>query len=166
MISFTTSLYISIALIVYYTVFLLFGSLMKAGQAYNSPSKVIAELRTKYKVNIRTFQKNSNHYGFATFTSIWLNENLLKKNHLLMYTFHHEHYHLLHKHKRKLLTIRYLFALTPILLSFLHWGIFTVVFLGMALAMQLVEDEFENQAHNYATKIMSDEGTEGKSGNK
>ena len=49
--------------LVYYTYFQIISDIMRIGMVHNTPNKVISALRIDFKVNIRTFQKNSNHYG-------------------------------------------------------------------------------------------------------
>lgn len=146
----TTAIKISIAFMVYYTIFQIFADFIRAGMLHNSPNVEIAKLRTKYMVNIRTFQKNNSLQGFAWFKSIWINENLFRKKNKLLFTFHHEYYHLIHHHKAKILVMRFVFSLLPLLLSFMHWSIFIILFLNFALAIHYIEQYFEKCANEYA----------------
>jgi len=165
MIELSKSIWICIGLLAYYLVFQVFSDFVRAGMQTNSPSKVIANLRTKYKVNIRTFQKNNNLYGFAWIKSIWLNENLLEdiiqRKKALYFTFHHEYYHLRHNHKLKVLLMRFTVSLIPLLLSFTYWWVFAVVFIGSAVMIQYVSKTFEDKANEYARSMMLKENIKG-----
>lgn len=162
MIHFTTSVYISLAVLAYFTLFLVFSAFIKAGKAYNTPNKLIFELRAKYNVNIRTFCKNSSHYGFCWLKSIWINEILFNKPTELKYVFFHEYYHLQNKHKIKTLAMRFAFSLLPLLLSVMIWYLFLVIFITLAVFVQMQEERFEKKANTYANKMLSDEEEEGK----
>jgi len=156
MIDISTSIWISIGLLAYYTVFQIFSDFVRAGMARNTPNREIAKLRTKYKVTIRTFQKNNNLLGFAWFKSIWLNENLLEdrvgRKKALYFTFHHEHYHLMHNHKFWMLFMRFSLSLLPLLMSVVYWWIVIILFFSSAMCVQHVSNTFEKKADEYAKK--------------
>jgi hypothetical protein len=126
---------------------------MRIGMVHNTPNKVISALRTDFKVNIRTFQKNSNHYGFAMFRTIYINEKLFKKERAVRWTFHHEHHHLTHHHKAWTLIMRFLFALIPLLLIW-NWIPFAIIYVISAWAMEDIRKKFETKANAYANEIM------------
>lgn len=151
-------LWLSIGLFVYYLIFQVFSNFIKAGIATNSPSKVVAELRNKYKVNIKTFNKNSNHVAFAWLKSIWINESLLKNRKALMFAFHHEHYHVMNKHKQKNLLIRLGIALLPLLLFVLHWAIFYPIVLCALFGAKYILEGFEDEADKHAYNMLNEEG--------
>ena len=160
MIELTTAIWISIGLIVYYTIFQVFSDFVRSGMVHNTPNQIISELRTDYKVNLRTFQKNNSLLGFAWFNTIWLNENLFKRPKALIFTFHHEHYHLTHHHKRSVILMRLGFSLLPLLLSVIHWPFFTLIFFGAAIGMQKITEQFELKANNHAKKMITDARSE------
>lgn len=166
MINLTTALLISIGFIIYYTIFQVFSDFIRAGMFHNTPNKLISELRTEYQVNIRTFQKNNSLLGFAWFKSIWLNENLFRNKNKLIYTFHHEYYHLQHRHKAKVLMMRFAFSLLPLLLVIIKWYFFIPIFLSCAVGVMKVGEYFEVLAHDYARKLTYNESTTTKKGTK
>jgi hypothetical protein len=139
--------------LVYYAYFQIISDIMRIGMVHNTPNKVINALRTDFKVNIRTFQKNSNHYGFAMFRTIYINEKLFPKERAVRWTFHHEFYHLKHHHKAWTLIIRFFFALVPLLLIW-HWIPFAIAYVISAKAMEIIKNRFETKADAHANKIM------------
>lgn len=162
MIELSTAIWISVGWFVYYLAFQLFSDFIRAGSAYNTPNKQIAKLRTDYKVNIRTFQKNNNLMGFAWFKSIWINENLFRNKRLLMFTFFHEYYHLKHHHKQWVLLIRFVIVLEWLLFAFTHWTIAALIIFASVLISHYIKERFEDQANDYAKKMTSDDIDRGK----
>lgn len=126
---------------------------MRIGTIQNNDNKIISALRTKYKVTIKTFQKNTNHYGFAWLRTLYINESLYKKPKALLWTFYHEYYHLQHKHKRNLLLHRLLFSFLPLLII-IHWVAFLVPYMGAALWLLHNEKVREKNANEYAGKML------------
>ena len=149
MFSLKIALTVSLAHLVYYFYFQVISDMIRKGMTRNTPNKTISRLRTQYHVNIRTFQKNSNHYGFAWFRTIYLNENLFKNEKALLFTFHHEYYHLKHKHKRNILLQRLVFSFIPMLLM-VHWIAFSAVYVFCAYGMEQIRLNYEKDANNYA----------------
>ena len=137
----------------YYAYFQIISDIMRIGMVHNTPNSTISHLRTEFKVNIKTFQRNSTHYGFAWIKSIYINENLFKRKRALMWTFFHELRHLKRKHKAKTLWIRFFFSLTPLVLIFFHWTIFVIVYVGYAYGMEYIRKVFERNADLYANKM-------------
>lgn len=156
MIELSIAIWISVGWFVYYLAFQVFSDFIRAGSAYNTPNKQIAKLRTEYKVNIRTFQKNNNLLGFAWFKSIWINENLFRKP-MLMFVFFHEYYHLKHHHKQWVLFMRLVIVLEWLLLSIMHWSIVACIIFGSVLIAHYIKEKFEDQANDYAKKMTSDD---------
>ena len=157
MIPITTSIWICIAFIVYYLTFQVFSDFVRRGMTTNSPNRTISNLRTMYKINIRTFQKNNNLQGFCWLKTIFLNENLFKNKTRLLFTFHHEHYHLKHNHKFWVLFMRFSLSLLPILLTFVYWWVFLIIFLSSASLIQYISNKFEDKANAYAKKMMDED---------
>jgi len=84
--------------IIYYIYVGIIYQFIKIGTIYNTPNKEIFRLRSKYNVKIKTFRKDSKHWGFYWLNSIYLNEKLLdikkKAKHpykTLNYFFEHEY---------------------------------------------------------------------------
>nr|WP_319265258.1 hypothetical protein [uncultured Draconibacterium sp.] len=151
-----------IAHLVYYLWFQVISDFVRIGMVQNTPHIEVERLRSKYGITIKTFQKNSAHYGFAWFKTIYLNENLLrmkKRNqsdpyYLLKWSFHHEHYHIQHKHKRNILIHRLLFSMLPLLII-IHWSVFIALYISAAYGMfYLKEKIYERNANNYANEQM------------
>lgn len=159
MIDLKIALCLSIGLLVYYLIFQIFSDIMRAGMRTETPNINVAKLMADYQVNIRTFQKNTPLRGFAWFNSIWLNESLFFRNRGLMFTFHHEYYHLKHHHKAYTLLIRLGFSLLPLLLMFLHWTIFTCIVIVAALLINHISKRFEDKANDYAKNKLVNEST-------
>jgi hypothetical protein len=157
MIPLIESIKICLALLTYYAVLQLFSDFIKAGQATNTPNRTISELMTKYKVNIRTFNKNNNHFGFCWFKTIWINESRFKKKDWILSTFFHELYHLNNNHKAWILGMRLFLSLIPLLLTIIHWILVLIVFLFCAMTIQYITDKFEKGANSYSEKMMSNE---------
>ena len=168
MVDFITSLWISIGFVCYFFVFFTWDYLIKSGRATNSPNRTIAKLMTDHNVNIRTFQKNNVVSGFAWFGTIWINEKLFsKRKERLLFVFHHEHYHVMKNHKAWKLTMRFSWALLPvILLSFMHWAFFLMLFVGIAVGIEKISRWFEDEANKYAFKETSKNAKKGSSFNK
>lgn len=139
--------------LLYYFYSQVWSDIMRIGMIHNNDNKLVSLLRTKYKVTIRTFQKNTNHFGFAWFNTIYLNENLFRKEKALLWTFYHELYHLRHKHKRNVLLHRFLFSILPFLIL-AHWAAWLVVYVSAALWMARIKDKYEDRANDYANKMM------------
>lgn len=154
MISLKTAILVSIIHLMYYGYFQLLSDIIRRGRVHNTPNIIIDRLRTKYFVNIRTFQNNTKQYGFAWFKVVYLNEKLFKKEKLLKWVFHHEHYHLLKKHKLKTLLMRGFFALLPISMAFAHWVFFAMAYMAWAYFMQYMHQVFEENANTHANKEM------------
>lgn len=146
-------IWFSVIHILYYLYSQVWSDIQRIGMIHNNDNKLISLLRTKYKVTIRTFQKNTNHYGFAWFKTIYLNENLFRKEKALLWTFYHELYHLRHKHKRNVLLHRFLFSILPFLIL-IHWAAWLVVYVSAAILMARIKDKYEDQANEYANKMM------------
>jgi hypothetical protein len=133
----------------YYLYFQLFSDFVRKGMTTNKDNKIISELRTKYHTTIKTFQKNTDHYGFAGFRVIYLNENLFKRPRLLLYTFYHEMYHLKNNHKRNILLHRTLFSFVPLFL-YLHWMVALVIYVSAAYSMEYIRKRYEDNANKFA----------------
>lgn len=144
---------LSLIHILYYIYSQVWSDFQRIGMIHNNDNKLISTLRTKYQVTIRTFQKNTNHYGFAWFKTIYLNENLFKKEKALLWTFYHELYHLQHKHKRNILLHRFGFSILPGLIL-IHWAVFLVIYMGAALLMAKISEQYERNANEYANEMM------------
>lgn len=149
----TALILISIHLI-YYSIFWLFSDILRSGMVRNTPNKLITKLRSRFHVNLLTFQKNNNHNGFAWFKSIYINENLFNRPGELYFTFYHELFHLQQKHKRNTLILRVIFATLPILLIF-HWSIFAVIYISFAWILYKYNERCESGADEYATKMIA-----------
>lgn len=147
----TTAITIVLIHLIYYFVLQLFSDLLRAGSVKNTPNKLITQLRGKYKVNIKTFQKNNQHWGFAWFKTIYINETLFNREKALKHTFLHELYHIQHHHKRNTLLFRFIFSLLPILLIF-HWSIFAASYTLGAWFLYKYNESCEKQANEYADK--------------
>jgi len=154
MIELKTAIMICIIHLLYYTYFQVISDLVRIGRIHNTPNIMVSRLRSKYKVNIMTFQKNSNHHGFAWFNSIYLNENLFLNPKKLEWAFHHEHYHLIHNHKRDILLMRFVFSLIPILAAFIPWVVPFMAYLAFAYLMHYVSIKQEKYANRHAILAM------------
>lgn len=148
-----TAIILTIIHIVYYAYFQIISDIMRIGMVHNTPNKVISALRTDFKVNIRTFQKNNNHHGFAWFKTIYINEKLFRQERAVRWTFHHEFWHLTHHHKAWILFMRLIFSFVPLLLIW-HWLPFLIVYVTSAWTMEYIRKKFEKNANSYANKIM------------
>lgn len=146
-------IWFSVIHILYYLYSQVWSDIQRIGMIHNTDNKLISQLRTKYKVTIRTFQKNTNHLGFAWFNTIYLNENLFRREKALLWTFYHEFYHLQHKHKRNVLLHRFLFSLLPFLILF-HWAAWLVVYVAAALWMAKIKEVYERNANKYANEMI------------
>lgn len=153
MITAKTAIILIVIHLVYYFILQVFSDLMRMGSVKNTTNKLITKLRGEYKVNIRTFQKNTAHYGFAWFKTIYLNESLFRNEKALMFTFFHELYHVRRKHKAKTLFNRFVFSLSPAILIFSHWAVFLLVYCVHAYALYKINEQFEKGANEYATKM-------------
>jgi hypothetical protein len=158
---FKITLILCIIHLLYYVYVGIIYQFIKIGTIYNTPNEEIFRLRSKYNVNIKTFRKDVNHWGFSWGKTIYLNERLfqLKKGvtnstyKALNWTFHHEYYHLKH-HTVKTILFRVLFSLTPILLL-IHWALFAIVYITFAYVMYVIVNKvFEKQANEYANKMI------------
>jgi hypothetical protein len=126
-----------------------------------APGPDALRLMKKYKVDIRMFHLNNNHYGFSLFNAIYINSkvlNLRKKNKkdpawVFKSVFHHEHYHLMHHHKALTLLMRFIFSLVPLLLIW-HWLPCLIVYAVSAWGMDVIKNNFESKANAHAHKMM------------
>lgn len=173
MLELTTSVHISLGLLTYYAIFFLYDAWRKGSRATNTPNRLVAELRTKYKVNIKTFNRNGDRRdGFSWFNCVWINEAIFKDKERLKFVFFHEMYHLKHRHKLLIIISRVLFALEFILLSFIPWYVFIIIAFSSAIIIfSITMDEkkslFERKADAYADKMMNaDESGKGNKNNK
>lgn len=154
------SLIICLIHFLYYIYVGIIYEFVKMGSIYNTPHKEIFRLRSEYNVMIKTFRKENFHWGFSWGKTIYLNERLLKvknKNYkALNVIFHHEYYHMKH-HFKKIVLMRLLFSLTPLLLI-INWGLFTGVYVMFAYLMYYLTNNktglFEKQANEYALKTI------------
>lgn len=151
MIQLKTALILVVIHVVYYFVLQVISDFMRIGIVKNTPNKEISRLRTKHHVNIKTFQKNNQHFGFAWFKTVYLNENLFKRPKALLFTFYHELYHVEHKHKRNTLLLRALFSFIPVILA-LHWIPFVVIYISFAYYLYLTNERYEKNANAFASE--------------
>lgn len=154
MISLQTAITLVLVHLIYYFILQMFSDFLRMGNVKNTPNKLITKLRSEYKINIKTFQKNNQHYGFAWFKTIYLNESLFRKEKALMFTFYHELYHVQHKHKRNTLLLRFGFSLTPIMLYFAYWPIFVLIYISFAYFMYKINERYEIKADNFANQTI------------
>lgn len=154
MLELRTAIILVLIHLIYYSILQLWSDFLRIGSVKNTPNKLIAKLRTDYHINIRTFKKNNQHYGFAWFKTIYLNESLFRSEKLLMFTFFHELYHVQNKHKRNTLLFRFLFSLTPIVLVFAHWSIFILIYIAFAWSMYKINEIYEKKANQYAKQMI------------
>ncbi len=147
-----------------YLIFFTYSEIRVLIVSYSSGRIEFDRLRTKYKVNIRTLPRSSSDTGFASFKTIYLNEKLLMRkvkdqpdpHYAFKFAFHHEHYHLIHHHKRSVLLMRFIFLLLPILLA-VDWILFAVMYGAYAYGMaHLIDIVFEKNANNHAKAQMND----------
>ena len=150
----THQIWVSIGLIIYYAILQIYNDFKTYTTKTNTKSVAIEALRTKYRVTIRTFHAKQ-PYGFASFKSIWINEVLLKTEKPLLYTFHHEYYHLKHNHKFWLLFMRFIVSLTPLVKYFVNWWIVVAIILAAAFATEKIRERFEVKANNHAKENIS-----------
>ena len=141
--------------LIYYLILQVFSDLMRIGSVTNTPNKIITKLRSQFKVKLLTFQKNTAHYGFAWFKTVYLNESLFRSEKALRFTFFHELYHVQHKHKRNTLLLRLAFSALPVLLM-LHWSVFTVIYILGAWLLYEYNEYCEKGADDYALKMIED----------
>jgi len=133
---------------------------VKIGTIYNTPNKEVFRLRSKYNVNIKTFRKDVNHWGFSWGKTIYLNEKLFKTRKgskqplkALDWVFYHEYFHL-KNHVYQIIILRVLLSVTPLLLT-VHWALFVFNYIFIAyVSYRLVNVEFEIQANEYANKMI------------
>ena len=156
MITLHTAIILVLIHLIYYFTLQVFSDLLRIGSVKNTPNATITKLRSRFKVNIRTFQKNNQHYGFAWFKTIYLNENLFNRPKALLFTFYHELYHVQYKHKRNTLLLRLAFSILPILLL-LHLAVFTVIYILGAWIIYKYNERCETGANDYAKKMMENE---------
>lgn len=146
-------IWLSVIHILYYFYSQVWSDIQRIGMIHNNDNKLVSLLRTKYKVTIRTFQKNTNHFGFAWFSTIYLNENLFRKEKALLWTFYHELYHLQHKHKRNILLQRLGFSFLSFLIL-VHWAVWLALYVSAALLIQHISDKYEKEANNFANEMI------------
>ena len=152
MIELKTAIALVLIHLIYYSILQVFSDIVRMGSVKNTPNKLISKLRTDYHINIRTFKKNTNHFGFAWFKTIYLNESLFRSDKALMYTFYHELYHVQHKHKRYTLLLRFIFSLLPLLFALSLWCL--IIYFGFAWFLYKVNEVFEKQANDYANQMI------------
>ena len=150
----TALMLISIHLI-YYLILQVFSDILRIGAVTNTPNKIITKLRSQFKVKLLTFQKNTAHYGFAWFKTVYLNESLFRNEKALRFTFFHELFHVQQKHKRNTLILRLVFSALPILLI-VHWSVFTVTYILGAWMLYKYNEQCETGANEYAHKMIKD----------
>ena len=153
MLELRTAIILVVIHLIYYSILQVFADILRMGSVKNTPNKLISKLRTDFHINIRTFKKNTNHYGFAWFKTIYLNESLFRNEKALMFTFYHELFHVQNNHKRNILLLRFVFSLTPITLAFAHWAVFTAIYITMSWSMYKINEIYEKQANNYAKQM-------------
>jgi hypothetical protein len=133
---------------------------IKIGTIYNTPNEEVFRLRSKYNVKIKTFRKESRHWGFYWLNTVYINERLLNirkgAKHpykTLHFFFEHEYYHL-RNHARKVFVSRLLFCFTPMLLL-IHWALFVIVYITFAYVMYVIVNKvYEKDANDYANKMI------------
>lgn len=146
-------IWLSVIHILYYFYSQVWSDIQRIGMIHNNDNKLVSLLRTKYKVTIRTFQKNTNHFGFAWFSTIYLNENLFRKEKALLWTFYHELYHLQHNHKRNILLQRLGFSFLSFLIL-VHWAVWLICYVSAALLIQHISDKYEKEANKFANEMV------------
>ncbi|MDD4972470.1 MAG: hypothetical protein PHT07_23820 [Paludibacter sp.] len=154
MISLHTAIILISIHLIYYSILQVFSDLLRIGSVKNTPNPIITKLRSQFKVKLLTFQKNTPHWGFAWFKTIHLNESLFRNEKALRFTFHHELYHVQHKHKLKTLLNRLAFSLTPILLVCAPWYIFFVIYFLYAYFLFEINKHYEKEANQYAEEMI------------
>lgn len=168
MISLSTALTMVFINLVFYIGLLIQSMISRNVLVKNTSNKLISKLRTDYSINIKTFQKNNNHLGFAWVKTIYLNEKLFKKEIALKFAFFHELYHIKHNHKIKSLTIRFIFPLSWMLLALVQWYISIPIICSLAYGMFLITDNtnngnnvsyFDRKANDYANEMIKNEST-------
>jgi len=147
-------LFVCLIHLVYYTYLFVISVLFKVGDISNTPNEIISKLRSEYKINIRTFQRNSHPYGTAWFKTIYLNESLFKKPRALRWMFFHELYHIQNNHKLITLILRALFSFIPLILL-VNGIVFMVVYAAAAYGLTEISNKFESNANEYANKMTS-----------
>ena len=142
----------------YSLIFQITDDIMRISNRTNVSNRIIEKLRTEYKVTIRTFHARR-PFAFSSFRAIWLNEALFKAEKPLLFAFHHEYYHLKHRHKSWALFMRFIISLTPLTKYFVNWGIFIAIILTVAFLMDKLTNRekgiFEKKANDYAHKMIS-----------
>lgn len=83
---------------------------------------------------------------------IWLNEVEFKVSNPLLFSFHHEHYHLVHNHKAWKLFMKFIISISPLTVFFVNWWIFIFILLSIALITDNIGIIFEEKANAYAHK--------------
>ena len=155
-------IWLVIGFVVYYSFLQLYADIRQNRMVTYTKNKTIESLRTKYRVPIKTFRSESKDYGTAWFRTIWINEVVFKKKDAIIYTFHHEYYHLKHKHKFWVLFMRLLISITPLTIYFVNWLIFIGILLSVALITQHISNVFEKKANAYADKMIANAGNKQK----
>lgn len=157
----TTAIILSIGLCAYYLYVGVIYNFVKSGSIYNTPNKEVFELRTKYNVNIKTYRKER-HSGFYWWNTVYLNEKLFYMKHgknkelkALQWTFHHEYYHMKH-HAKKVFVLRLAMGLSPMLIILDFWLFLAALFVIGLINTYLVDNKFEQQANDYADKMIED----------
>lgn len=142
--------------LVYYLIFQVYSDIRRIKSKVNLNHKMILFLQEKWKVNIRIFHTNNkSHHGFCMHKSIYLAYHLLesksRKYKALMWTFYHEYYHLINKHKLKTLIARFGFAFTPLLIP-INLILFVTVYFFGAYFLYWLNEYFESNADQYANE--------------
>lgn len=153
----TIAILLSISLLLYNAKLYIYSIYAAKRMLCNTKNSTISKLRTAYQVNIRTFYQKSELYGFAWFKTIWINERLFVKKDAIYFAFFHEYYHMIHHHKAWILFMRFIFSLTPLLLTFISWYWWLFIFLGSATLVKRITDQFEKKANEYAEKLYQNE---------
>jgi len=159
MVDFNISMWLSVGLFIYYIILFVFDSLLKKSKMIYTDNKVLDILRTKYKINIRTFVDNQSIKGFAWFKTVWINERVLysRDPYYIYFVFFHELFHVLNHHKAYKLLMRFIIVLEILLLSVLYWYYFIVIFLASLILIHHFEKFFEDEANRYASKCYEHE---------
>jgi ABC-type spermidine/putrescine transport system permease subunit I len=155
-------IWLCIGFLAYFATLQLWSDFMDTRMQTVTKNKTIEELRTKYKVTIKTFYCDKRRYGFVMFRSLWINQVVFKAQETLLFTFHHEYYHLKHHHKSWKLFMRFLISLTPLTNYFVNWGIFIVILLASAYLIKKITDIFEKKTNEYAYKMIPNVTSKGK----
>lgn len=134
----------------YYTYLLIVNNILISGTIRNTPSLEVEKLRSKYKVNIKTYRKNQVHPGFNLFGVIYINEKHTHSKKRLNFVFHHEYYHYIKKHTYKTAALRVVIALSPLLALIYEWWIALIVWYCLGMILHFTQKYFDKKANQYA----------------